>query len=106
MAPWPHSCAVYHHPSPPISPLPNTRLLYYCAWLRLHFSNNHECNPLSPHLYPPPPPPPQNIRPDRQTVMFSATFPRAVEALARKVLQDPVEIQVRPVECYTCVALV
>ncbi|KAG2501579.1 hypothetical protein HYH03_000084 [Edaphochlamys debaryana] len=36
----------------------------------------------------------QNIRPDRQTVMFSATFPRAVEALARKILNDPVEIQV------------
>lgn len=35
-----------------------------------------------------------NIRPDRQTVMFSATFPRAVETLARQVLQDPVEIQV------------
>jgi hypothetical protein len=26
-----------------------------------------------------------NIRPDRQTVMFSATFPRTVETLARKV---------------------
>ena len=36
----------------------------------------------------------QNIRPDRQTVMFSATFPRAVEVLARAVLQNPVEIQV------------
>jgi hypothetical protein len=36
-----------------------------------------------------------NIRPDRQTVMFSATFPRSVETLARQVLQDPVEIQVR-----------
>jgi superfamily II DNA/RNA helicase len=36
-----------------------------------------------------------NIRPDRQTVLFSATFPRAVEALARTILQDPVEIQVR-----------
>ena len=35
----------------------------------------------------------QNIRPDRQTVMFSATFPRQVEALARKVLNKPVEIQ-------------
>lgn len=37
----------------------------------------------------------QNVRPDRQTVMFSATFPRSVEALARKILADPVEIQVR-----------
>ena len=29
----------------------------------------------------------QNIRPDRQTVMFSATFPKSVEILARKVMQ-------------------
>ncbi|KAL4430956.1 hypothetical protein ABPG75_006212 [Micractinium tetrahymenae] len=36
----------------------------------------------------------QNIRPDRQTVMFSATFPRQVEVLARQVLTNPVEIQV------------
>ena len=36
----------------------------------------------------------QNIRPDRQTVLFSATFPRQVETLARKILIDPVEIQV------------
>ncbi|KAK2077954.1 hypothetical protein QBZ16_003822 [Prototheca wickerhamii] len=36
-----------------------------------------------------------NVRPDRQTVMFSATFPRAVEALARNLLVDPVEIQER-----------
>lgn len=36
-----------------------------------------------------------NIRPDRQTVMFSATFPRAVETLARLILNNPVEIQVR-----------
>ncbi|XP_019100888.1 PREDICTED: DEAD-box ATP-dependent RNA helicase 45-like [Camelina sativa] len=36
----------------------------------------------------------QNIRHDRQTVLFSATFPRQVETLARKVLNNPVEIQV------------
>ncbi|XP_010529114.1 PREDICTED: DEAD-box ATP-dependent RNA helicase 42-like [Tarenaya hassleriana] len=36
----------------------------------------------------------QNIQPDRQTVLFSATFPRQVEVLARKVLNKPVEIQV------------
>jgi ATP-dependent RNA helicase DDX46/PRP5 len=36
----------------------------------------------------------QNIRPDRQTVMFSATFPRQVEAAARKILKNPVEITV------------
>ncbi|VAH43259.1 unnamed protein product [Triticum turgidum subsp. durum] len=35
----------------------------------------------------------QNTRPDRQTVLFSATFPRQVETLARRVLAKPVEIQ-------------
>lgn len=35
-----------------------------------------------------------NIRPDRQTVMFSATFPRQMEALARRFLKKPIEIQV------------
>ena len=35
-----------------------------------------------------------NIRPDRQTVMFSATFPRSMEALARRVLTKPLEITV------------
>ncbi|KAI9846103.1 MAG: pre-mRNA processing RNA-helicase [Sclerophora amabilis] len=35
-----------------------------------------------------------NIRPDRQTVLFSATFPRQMEALARKTLHKPVEIVV------------
>ena len=33
-----------------------------------------------------------NIRPNRQTVLFSATFPRQMEALARKTLSKPVEI--------------
>jgi ATP-dependent RNA helicase DDX46/PRP5 len=33
-----------------------------------------------------------NIRPTRQTVLFSATFPRNMEALARKTLTNPVEI--------------
>ena len=33
-----------------------------------------------------------NIRPQRQAVLFSATFPRNMEALARKVLTRPVEI--------------
>ena len=32
------------------------------------------------------------IRPDKQTVMFSATFPRQMEALARKILMKPVEV--------------
>uniref|UniRef100_A0A093XRI7 Pre-mRNA-processing ATP-dependent RNA helicase PRP5 n=1 Tax=Talaromyces marneffei PM1 TaxID=1077442 RepID=A0A093XRI7_TALMA len=33
-----------------------------------------------------------NIRPNKQTVLFSATFPRNMEALARKTLIKPVEI--------------
>jgi len=33
-----------------------------------------------------------NVRPDKQTTMFSATFPRNVETLAKKVLVKPVEI--------------
>jgi ATP-dependent RNA helicase DDX46/PRP5 len=36
----------------------------------------------------------ENVRPDRQTVMFSATFPPQVEKLARKVLVQPVEIMI------------
>uniref|UniRef100_A0A1Q3FW87 Probable ATP-dependent RNA helicase DDX46 n=1 Tax=Culex tarsalis TaxID=7177 RepID=A0A1Q3FW87_CULTA len=42
-----------------------------------------------------------NVRPDRQTVMFSATFPRQMEALARRILKKPIEIQVggRSVVC-------
>eukprot|EP00092_Neocalanus_flemingeri_P100231 GFUD01127998.1.p1 GENE.GFUD01127998.1~~GFUD01127998.1.p1 ORF type:complete len:983 (+),score=374.96 GFUD01127998.1:140-3088(+) len=35
-----------------------------------------------------------NCRPDRQTVMFSATFPRQMEGLARRILLKPVEVQV------------
>lgn len=34
------------------------------------------------------------IRPDRQTVMFSATFPKIMEAHARRILTKPIEIQV------------
>lgn len=33
-------------------------------------------------------------RPDRQTVMFSATFPKYVENLAKRILHKPVEIVV------------
>jgi len=42
-----------------------------------------------------------NIRPERQTVLFSATFPRQMEALARKILRRPLEITVggRSVVC-------
>merc|ERR1719400_719696 len=35
-----------------------------------------------------------NCRPDRQTVMFSATFPRLMEGLARRILIKCVEVQV------------
>ena len=42
-----------------------------------------------------------NVRPNRQMVMFSATFPRQMEALARKILNLPIEVQVggRSVVC-------
>ncbi|CAK5107918.1 unnamed protein product [Meloidogyne enterolobii] len=33
-----------------------------------------------------------NVRPDRQTVLFFATFPKTMEALSRKVLERPAEI--------------
>eukprot|EP01129_Flabellula_baltica_P010879 TRINITY_DN4661_c0_g1_i2.p1 TRINITY_DN4661_c0_g1~~TRINITY_DN4661_c0_g1_i2.p1 ORF type:complete len:481 (-),score=105.36 TRINITY_DN4661_c0_g1_i2:23-1465(-) len=36
-----------------------------------------------------------NIRPDRQTVMFSATFPAIVQRAARQYLHRPLEITVR-----------
>ena len=35
-----------------------------------------------------------NVRPDRQTIMFSATFPRQMEALARRLLTKPIEVNV------------
>ncbi|KAJ7781373.1 P-loop containing nucleoside triphosphate hydrolase protein [Mycena metata] len=35
-----------------------------------------------------------NIRPDRQTVLFSATFPKQMDGLARKILHKPLEITV------------
>jgi len=35
-----------------------------------------------------------NSRPDRQTVLFSATFPPQVETLAKQVLERPVEVTV------------
>ncbi|KAI8817396.1 ATP-dependent RNA helicase Prp11 [Fimicolochytrium jonesii] len=35
-----------------------------------------------------------NVRPSRQTILFSATFPRKMEALARKILKKPLEITV------------
>ena len=42
-----------------------------------------------------------NMRPDRQTVMFSATFPRQMETLARRILDNPIEVTVggRSVVC-------
>ncbi len=36
----------------------------------------------------------QNIRPDRQTILFSATFPKQIEKLAKAVLTMPLEIQI------------
>ncbi|KAF2403648.1 hypothetical protein EJ06DRAFT_546813 [Trichodelitschia bisporula] len=33
-----------------------------------------------------------NIRPDAQKVLFSATFPRIMESIARKALEDPLQI--------------
>ncbi|CAG8752996.1 15688_t:CDS:2, partial [Acaulospora morrowiae] len=35
-----------------------------------------------------------NIRPDRQTLLFSATFPKKVEILAREVTSEPVRISI------------
>ncbi|KAI8147648.1 P-loop containing nucleoside triphosphate hydrolase protein [Fennellomyces sp. T-0311] len=35
-----------------------------------------------------------NVRPDRQALLFSATFPRKVEYLAREVTEDPIRISV------------
>lgn len=35
-----------------------------------------------------------NVRPDRQSILFSATFPPKMEAMARKALRNPVEILV------------
>lgn len=35
-----------------------------------------------------------NIRPDKQAVLFSATFPKQMDILARKVLHKPIEIVV------------
>jgi ATP-dependent RNA helicase DDX46/PRP5 len=34
----------------------------------------------------------QNVRPDRQTILFSATFPKQIEKLAKTVLKLPLEI--------------
>lgn len=34
------------------------------------------------------------VRPDRQTVLFSATFPKQIERLARSILKLPLEIVV------------
>ncbi|ORX80412.1 DEAD-domain-containing protein [Anaeromyces robustus] len=35
-----------------------------------------------------------NIRPDRQVLMFSATFPKKIEKLTRDVLNDPIKIHI------------
>ena len=43
---------------PPSRTLVTTSLLCYRTWLRLHFSNNHECNPPPHHPHPHTPRPP------------------------------------------------
>ncbi|KAJ9144885.1 p-loop containing nucleoside triphosphate hydrolase protein [Coniochaeta hoffmannii] len=35
-----------------------------------------------------------NVRPDRQTILFSATMPRMIDTLTKEVLRDPIEITV------------
>ena len=45
----------------------------------------------------------KNIRPDRQTLLFSATFKRRIEKLARDALHSPVRITVRQVGILRCV---
>jgi ATP-dependent RNA helicase DDX46/PRP5 len=35
-----------------------------------------------------------NVRPQKQVVLFSATFPQHVEKLARRILKTPIEITV------------
>jgi len=45
-----------------------------------------------------------HVRPERQTLLFSATFKKRIEKLARDVLSDPIRIvQVR---CYYCIYLI
>merc|ERR1712232_1020058 len=36
----------------------------------------------------------QNVRPSRQTLLFSATFPPKIEILAREILKNPVRITI------------
>lgn len=50
-------------PAPPPAPL-----LYHCTWLRLHFSNNHECTP--------PPRPQPMLPPKSDVVLFLDMTPR------------------------------
>jgi len=33
-----------------------------------------------------------SVRPDRQTILFSATFPKSIAALAKKALNKPAEV--------------
>ncbi|KAJ3047310.1 hypothetical protein HK097_011652, partial [Rhizophlyctis rosea] len=36
----------------------------------------------------------KNVRPDRQTLLFSATFPRKIESLTREILTSPIRISI------------
>jgi len=40
----------------------------------------------------------KQVRPDRQTLMFSATWPKEVQALARDFLDDPIQVNVGSTE--------
>mmetsp|Transcript_15323 Transcript_15323/g.37909 ORF Transcript_15323/g.37909 Transcript_15323/m.37909 type:complete len:265 (+) Transcript_15323:2-796(+) len=45
------------------------------------------------------------IRPDRQTLMWSATWPREVQGLARDFLKDPIKIKVGSTELRTAAGI-
>lgn len=49
---------------------------------------------IDPHRSPssPPPPLPPQLRPDRQTLMFSATWQRDVKQLAKGLVRDPLKV--------------
>ena len=40
----------------------------------------------------------EQVRPDRQTLMFSATWPKEVQRLARDFLKDPVQVNIGSIE--------
>lgn len=47
------------------------------------------------------------IRPDRQTLMYSATWPHSVNALARDFCrEEPVQVKVNPIDHHTVIAII